>query len=152
MTRFLYIHLKGRRLLVFVAIALTFVGVLSSILMAFPLKFILDKIVHHTDPSLPVFGSVLSSLDHFGTRNGLSNTEVHTQLGVILFSALMLLVLAAIGAVVSFIQLAIAAFVAQDMGARLRNLVFVHVEHLPLEWHTRQRVGDVVQRNATSPI
>ncbi|HMC36666.1 MAG TPA: ABC transporter ATP-binding protein, partial [Actinomycetota bacterium] len=131
---------------VFIAIALTFVGVLSSILMAFPLKFILDKIVHHTDPSLPVFGSVLSSLDHFGTRNGLSETEVHTQLGVILFSALMLLVLAAIGAVVSFIQLAIAAFVAQDMGARLRNLVFVHVEHLPLEWHTRQRVGDVVQR------
>src|SRR5205085_6811768 len=69
MTRFLFIHLKGRRLLVFIAIALTFVGVLSSILMAFPLKFILDKIVHHTDPSLPVFGSVLSSLDHFGTRN-----------------------------------------------------------------------------------
>jgi ABC-type multidrug transport system fused ATPase/permease subunit len=145
-TRFLFTHLKGHRVLVCFAIALTVVGVLSSILMAFPLKFILDKIVHHTDPSLPFLGSVLNRLDHFGTRNGLSDTEAHTQLGVILFSALMLLVLAAIGSVVSFIQLAIAAFVAQDLGARLRNLVFVHVEHLPLEWHTRQRVGDVVQR------
>src|SRR5437588_2518246 len=62
----------------------------------------------------------------------------------------MALILAAVGAVASFVQLAIAAFVAQDFGARLRNRVFVHVEHLPLEWHIRQRVGDVVQRIGTN--
>jgi ABC-type multidrug transport system fused ATPase/permease subunit len=146
MTRFLYSNLKGRRLIVGVAIVLTFVGVSSDILMAFPLKFILDKIVHHQDPVVPVFGSIISRLDHFGTRNGLNDTEVHTQLGVILFAGTMALTLAIIGAVVSFVQLAVAAFVAQDLGAKLRARLFVHVEHLPLEWHGRQRVGDIVQR------
>ena len=96
MTRFLYANLKGRRLIVGVAIVLTFVGVSSDILMAFPLKFILDKIVHHQDPVVPVFGSIISRLDHFGTRNGLNDTEVHTQLGVILFAGAMALTLAII--------------------------------------------------------
>jgi ABC-type multidrug transport system fused ATPase/permease subunit len=146
MTRFLYSNLKGRRLMVSVAIVLTVVAVGSDILMAFPLKFILDKLVHHQDPVVPLFGSIITRLDDFGTRNGLNDTEVHTQLGVILFAGAMALTLALIGAVVSFVQLAIAAFVAQDLGSKLRARLFVHLEHLPLEWHGRQRVGDIVQR------
>jgi ABC-type multidrug transport system fused ATPase/permease subunit len=146
MTRFLYRNLKGRRLIVSVAIALTFAAVASELLLAFPLKYILDKIVHHRDPVIPVFGSLITHFDHLGTRNGLNDTETHTQLGVILFAGTMLLTLGAIGAVVSFIQLAIAASVGPDLGARLRNRLFEHLEHLSLEWHGRQRVGDIVQR------
>jgi ABC-type multidrug transport system fused ATPase/permease subunit len=146
MTRFLYVNLKGRRLLVGGAVALTLVAVGADILVAFPLKFILDKIINHIDPQVPVFGSVITLLDQFGTRDGLKNKEVHTQLGVILFSGGMVLALGVISAVVSFAQLGIAAFVAQDLGAKLRNRLFRHVANLPLEWHGRQRVGEVVQR------
>ena len=143
---FLFHHLEGRRLLVAIAVGLTLIAVGAGILSAFPLKFILDKIVHHADPDIPLFGPFITWLDQFGTRNGLNATEVHTQLGVILFAGAMALVLGIIGAVVSYVQFALAAFVAQDLGAKLRNKVFVHIEHLPLEWHGRQRVGDLVQR------
>ena len=146
MTKFLYRNLEGQRTMVAYAVALTVVGVGADILSAFPLKFILDKIVHHQDPNVPVFGWFIDVFDQFGTRNGLNGTEVHTQLGVILFSGAMLLVTGVIGAMVAYVQLAAAARVAQDLGARLRNRLFVHIEHLPLAWHGRQRVGDVVQR------
>src|SRR5436853_1993826 len=146
MARFLYSHMKGRRLMVAVAIVLTFVAVRSDILMAFPLKFILDKIIHHKDPVIPVVGGLITRLDRYGTRNGLNDLEAPTQLGVIIFAGAMALVLGIIGAVVSFVQLAIASFVAQDLGSKLRNRVFVHLEHVSLDWHGRQRVGDIVQR------
>ena len=72
MSRFLYQHLKGRRALVAIAIALTFAQVGCDLFAAFPLKFILDKIVHHLDPpNLPVVTPVISYFDQFGTRNGL---------------------------------------------------------------------------------
>jgi ABC-type multidrug transport system fused ATPase/permease subunit/predicted small metal-binding protein len=144
--RFLFNNLNGGRRLVIVEIGLTLVAVGSDILMAFPLKFILDKIINHIDPRIPLFGSVITYLDRFGNRDGLNAHEVHTLVGVILFAGSMLLVLAIVSAIVSFAQLGIAAYVAQDLGARLRNRLFVHVENLPLEWHGRQRVGDVVQR------
>jgi ABC-type multidrug transport system fused ATPase/permease subunit len=146
MIRFLYRNLKGRRLIVGVAIALTFLAVASDLLLAFPLKFILDKIVHHRDPVVPIFGSLITYFDSWGTRNGLNDTEVHTQLGVIVFSGAMLLSLAMVGALVSYVQLSIAAWVGPDLGARLRNRLFDHLEHLSLDWHGRQRVGDLVQR------
>jgi ATP-binding cassette, subfamily B, bacterial len=145
-TKFLYRNLQDQRTMIAYAVGLTVVGVGADILSAFPLKFILDKIVHHQDPSVPLFGWFMGILDQFGTRNGLNGTEVHTQLGVILFSGAMLLVMGVIGAVVAYVQLAAAARVAQELGARLRNRLFVHIEHLPLAWHGRQRVGDVVQR------
>lgn len=65
---------------------------------------------------------------------------------MILFSGAMLVTLGAVGAVVAYVQLSIAAFVGQELGSRLRNQVFQHLAHLPLDWHGRQRVGEVVQR------
>ncbi|MEA3218357.1 MAG: hypothetical protein QOJ19_4513 [Acidimicrobiia bacterium] len=146
MIRFLYRNLHGRRLLVSLAVALTFLVVTSDLLLAFPLKFVLDKIINHRDPAVPIFGSLITYFDSWGTRNGLNDGEVHTQLGVILFAGTMLLTLGAIGAAVSYIQLAIAASVGPQLGARLRNRLFEHLEHVSLEWHGRQRVGDLVQR------
>ncbi|HLQ28464.1 MAG TPA: hypothetical protein VK140_04400 [Ktedonobacteraceae bacterium] len=78
MVRFLFRNLKGYRFLIFVAIAMTFAEVGADILIAFPLKFILDKIVNHRDPSYPFLGGLLNLFDHFGTREGLSKGEVHT--------------------------------------------------------------------------
>jgi ATP-binding cassette, subfamily B, bacterial len=145
--RFLYGNLRGRRWMVSAAVGLTIIGSGADILSAFPLKFILDKIVHHIDPpNFPIITPFVNYFDQFGTRNGLTDTEVHTQLGVILFAGAMLLLLGVVSALVSYVQLAVAAFVAQDLGARLRDRLFTHLEHLALAWHGRQRVGDLVQR------
>src|SRR5947209_13746604 len=50
---FLYRTLKGYRLWIGIAFLLTIVQVASDILIAFPFKFILDKIVSHKNPPLP---------------------------------------------------------------------------------------------------
>jgi ATP-binding cassette subfamily B protein len=146
MWRFLYRNLRGYRAVVAVAVSMTFVQVGADILTAFPLKFILDKIVHHADPVVPVVGGLISRLDPLGTRNGLSDTEVHTQMGVVAFSTLMLLGLSLISALLSYVQVLIAARVGSSLSARLRTQLFEHLQHLSLDWHGRQRTGDLVQR------
>ncbi|MCQ4079944.1 ABC transporter ATP-binding protein/permease [Streptomyces sp. RB6PN25] len=146
MIRFLFRHLKGRRLAVFVAAALTFVAVACDVLAAIPFKIILDKIVDHRDPSLPFSGWLMTYFDRFGARGGLTQAEAHTRLGVVLFAGVMFLALGVISAVVAYVQLSVAAFVGQDLGARLRKHLFAHVEHLSLDWHVRQQVGEIVQR------
>lgn len=146
MIRFLFLHLKGRRLLVFLAAALTFVAVACDVLAAIPFKIILDKIVDHRDPAIPLTGPILAYFDRFGSAHGLNPAEVHTRLGVVLFAGLMFLVLGVVSAVVSYVQLSVAAFVGQDLGARLRKELFGHVEHIALDWHVRQQVGEIVQR------
>ncbi|MGI0131013.1 MAG: ABC transporter transmembrane domain-containing protein, partial [Thermoplasmata archaeon] len=146
LTRFLYRNLRGYRALVGFAVSLTFLQVTSDILTAFPLKFILDKIVHHTDPVVPLVGGLIYRFDPLGTRNGLNDNEVHTQMGVILFSTVLLLGLSVISAVLSYIQVLIAARVGASLSARLRTRLFEHLQHLSLDWHGRQRTGDLVQR------
>jgi len=49
---FLFDNLKGLRAKVALAIGLAFIAVGADVLMAFPLKYILDKFVHHKDPGV----------------------------------------------------------------------------------------------------
>src|ERR1700730_4074539 len=117
MVRFLFRNLKGYRFLIVVAITMTFAEVGADILIAFPLKFILDKIVNHIDPSFAFLGGLLNFFDHFGTTAGLHKGEVHTQLGVIIFSATALVVLGLLSALLSYIQLFLASFIGQNLTA-----------------------------------
>ncbi len=144
--RFLYTNLRGQRLRVAIAIAMTFGLVATDILVAFPLKFILDKVAHHQDPALPFMDALLSGLDRLGGRDELQANEVHTQLAVIALAGIMFLVLSGLNALMTHLQLRIAASTAQNLGRRLRTSVFAHLERLPLDWHGRQRTGDLVQR------
>ena len=78
-------NLRGQRLRVAVAIAMTFGLVATDILTAFPLKFILDKVAHHQDPAFPSSAALLPASTARRPRR-LIATEVHTQLGVIVFA------------------------------------------------------------------
>jgi ATP-binding cassette, subfamily B, bacterial len=144
--RFLFENLRGQRVRVGVAIAMTFGLVGTDILSAFPLKFILDKVAHHQDPVLPFAGAILGPLDALGGRDELQPTEVHTQMAVIAFAGIMFLTLSVLNALMTHLQLRIAASTAQNLGRHLRTTVFAHLERLPLDWHGRQRTGDLVQR------
>src|SRR5579884_1843715 len=81
MLKFLYRNLQGYRFLVILAVAMTFAQVGSDILLAFPLKFILDKIVNHRDTVFPFLNGLVNVFDGLGTRNGLHPGEIHTALG-----------------------------------------------------------------------
>src|SRR5919197_2793715 len=142
MARFLFRHLKGYRFLVVVAIALTFVQVGASLLVAFPLKFILDKLVNHRDPHFPFAGIVLGLFDRLAPSPG----GHHFAIAIIIFAATLLVALGLVSAGSSYVQLYLAAFIGQNLSARLRLRLFDHLQHLSLSWHGQQKTGDLVQR------
>ncbi|GAA0626333.1 ABC transporter ATP-binding protein [Kutzneria viridogrisea] len=146
MIGFLFHGLRGRRVLVLTAIGLTFVGVAGSVLAAFPLKWILDKIINDRDPGLPPLAPLLTALDGLAPGGPRPVSPGHSQFAVILASATVLLLLGAAEALVAFVRRSVAAFVGQDLEAALRTRVFDHLVRTPLAWHGRQRLGEVVQR------
>jgi ABC-type multidrug transport system fused ATPase/permease subunit len=144
MVGFLFRNLKGYRFLVFVAVAMTFAQVGANILLAFPLKWTLDKIINHKDPNLPpFFNNILTSLNRFGVP---AQGGGDTVLAVILFSAGAIVVLGVLSGILAYVELYLASFTAQGLSARLRKKLFAHLERLSLDWHGKQKKGDLVQR------
>ena len=147
MVGFLFRNLKGYRFLMVIATAMTIAQVGANILLAFPLKWILDKIVPPTKDNIPPFlNGIVSFFDRFGTTQGIPAGQVHTVLGVILFSSSALIVLGILSAILVYIELYLAAYIAQNLSARLRKQLFAHLERLSLDWHGKQKKGDLVQR------
>jgi ABC-type multidrug transport system fused ATPase/permease subunit len=143
--RFLIRQLKGYRLVLLLSMGMAIVQVAADILTAFPLKFILDKVIDHRDPGWP-WSAGVSLFDHLGSRDGLRPTEAHSQLAVIAFSATLIMALGLLSGLVSYIQLYAATLVGHNVTARLRRTAFEHVLHLPLIWHGQKKSGDLVQR------
>ena len=146
LARFLYENLAGYRALLGVGIVMTILQVFAELLIAFPLKFILDKVVNHRNPSFPFADALIRPFDHLGSTASLAPGEAHTQLGVIAFSATLLIACGLLSAALSHGQLVLAARVGTSSAARLRCRLFDHLQRLPLAWHGRQRTGDLVQR------
>ena len=70
----------------------------------------------------------------------------HSTIGVIVFSLIMLAVFGLLSALLVYIELFLATFIAQNLSARLREQMFDHLQRLSLDWHDRQKKGDLVQR------
>lgn len=70
----------------------------------------------------------------------------HSTIGVIVFSVVMLVTFGVLSAFLAFLDLYLAAFIAQQLTARLRNQLFEHLQRLSLDWHGKQKKGDLVQR------
>src|SRR5205814_10658581 len=71
---------------------------------------------------------------------------VPTTIGVIFFSVSALLVLSILSALLAYVGLYLASFIAQNLTARLRRQLFEHLQRLSLDWHGKQKKGDLVQR------
>jgi len=136
---FLFHNLKGERLWVAMAAILTVIQVGSELLLAFPFKFILDKILSHKNPNIPFSDPILSSLESFGSPTNLNAGEAHTQLSVIIFSIILLILLGLINALTTYTQNSIASIVGKNLTARLRKRLFDQLQRLTLEWHNRQK-------------
>lgn len=141
---FLFRAFKGYRFWIAVAFPLTLIQVGADILVAFPFKFILDKIVSHRNPPLP--GSILSFFDHWGTSAGLRHGETHTLVGVILLSVSLLVLLNMVTALGTYAQNSIASILGKNLSAWLRKELFAQIQRLTLDWHNKQKKGEIIQR------
>ncbi len=70
----------------------------------------------------------------------------HSVNGVIIFSVLWLILFGLISALLAYIALFLASFIAQNLTVRLRRQLFEHLQRLNLDWHGKQKKGDLVQR------
>ncbi len=174
--KFLYRNLKGFRLLVLCAILVTILQVGCDIAAAFPLKFIPSKVANAGNDPACLFPFLNPILDKFdiplfdsslnnpiagqppltpgltpcpispSDTNPITVTTHHSTYGVIVFSVLMLIVFGTIAAILGYLDLYLAAYIAQNLTARLRNQLFEHLQRLSLDWHGKQKKGDLVQR------
>jgi ABC-type multidrug transport system fused ATPase/permease subunit len=173
--KFLFRNMKGLRGLVVLAVILTVLQVSCEILAAFPLKFIPSKVQNvGNDPAclFPFLDPIESWFDNPQLDPSLqpdpnlppnpppeaqcpvNPNDVHAQIvlvshstvGVIVFSVLMLIIFGLLSALLAFIVLYLAAHIGQHLTARLRNQLFDHLQRLSLDWHGKQKKGDLVQR------
>lgn len=70
----------------------------------------------------------------------------HSTIGVIVFSLIMLTVFGLLSAALVYVELFLATYIAQNLSARLRAQLFDHLQRLSLDWHDKQKKGDLVQR------
>src|SRR5579872_5329356 len=70
----------------------------------------------------------------------------HSTIGVIVFSLLMLAVFGLLSALLVYVELFLATYIAQQLSARLRKDLFDHLQRISLDWHDKQKKGDLVQR------
>jgi ABC-type multidrug transport system fused ATPase/permease subunit len=73
-------------------------------------------------------------------------TTHHSVNGVIIFSVIMLVVFGILSALLAYLELFLASRIAQNLSARLRKQLFEHLQRLSLDWHGKQKKGDLVQR------
>src|SRR5947209_13938498 len=157
MTGFLFRNLKGYRFLVIIAVAMTFAQVGADILLALPILWISNKIQSSLNPintiknpNPPAFlDPLISPFNRFASRHDQAVALAHgvpTTIGVIFFSVSALLVLSIVSALLAYIGLFLASFIAQNLTARLRRQLFEHLQRLSLDWHGKQKKGDLVQR------
>jgi ABC-type multidrug transport system fused ATPase/permease subunit len=176
LVKFLFRNLKGYRLIILIAIVITTLQVGSDIAAAFPLKFIPSKVQNAgNDPSctFPFLNPILDKFDiplldpalaplapgqpvqtpgitpcpiSPSDTNAIVIYSHHSTIGVIVFSVLMLLLFGTLSAVLAYLDLYLAAFIAQNLTARLRIQLFEHLQRLSLDWHGKQKKGDLVQR------
>src|SRR6266487_1043763 len=74
------------------------------------------------------------------------DTTHHSVIGVIVFSVIILVVFSALSALLVYFDLYLAAYIAQNLSARLRTQLFEHLQRISLDWHGKQKKGDLVQR------
>lgn len=70
----------------------------------------------------------------------------HSVIGVIVFSVIVLVVFSVLSALLVYVDLYLAAYIAHGLSAKLRKQLFEHLQRISLDWHGKQKKGDLVQR------
>ncbi len=139
--RFLNRNLKGYRLLVLIAFIMTAFEVLAALLPGTVIKAILDLVQfgHPKDPN--DWTNKIINLFYHPAPDQPFNPATP-----ILILITTLIVLGALDSALSYGQQFIATTIAQNLSARLRKNLFDQLQRLTLDWHGKQKKGDLVQR------
>jgi ABC-type multidrug transport system fused ATPase/permease subunit len=111
-------------------------------------KSIFDPALKSASPQLPDKQPPVLPCPITSTTNptAVVQTTHHSVNGVIIFSVLWLILFGLISALLAYIALYLASFIAQNLTVRLRRQLFEHLQRLNLDWHGKQKKGDLVQR------
>ncbi len=150
LARFLYRNLRGYRLLIFLAVIMTLIEVVASILSVYPFKYILDANkpgqtdqtqtpldILVTQRLFPVVAQLYPPLVAKISPSG------HPIIGK---AVITILIMGLLTALLSFVQIRIATLIAKSLTARLSKRLFDHLQRLSVSWHNTQEQGDLIQR------
>lgn len=74
------------------------------------------------------------------------DTTHHSVIGVIVFSVIVLIIFSVLSGLLVYLDLFLASYIAQQLSSRLRKQLFEHLQRISLDWHGKQKKGDLVQR------
>ncbi len=111
-------------------------GGVADLLQPWPLKIVFDMV----GGSKPVHGWL--------------KTFVHSEFGphktaTIEFAAVAVIVIAGLGAHCSYVESYMTSSVGQWVTHDLRSLMYNHIQHLSLRYHTQKQTGDLISRLTT---
>jgi len=140
LVRFLFRNLKGYRFLVFLIFVATIFEVLASSYAIVVFKDIVNVLAPppHTPLPEPTFP--------FNLVLNLFSPAPHGSDTIVIFLIIVLVVLGLLDAGFIYFQLFLTSRVAQNLSARLRKKLFDQLQRLTLDWHGKQKKGDLVQR------
>ncbi|MDQ2713620.1 MAG: ABC transporter transmembrane domain-containing protein [Chloroflexota bacterium] len=138
--RFLFRNLKGYRFLIILIFIITFLDVLAIANTLVVIKDIFNALgTPVREPSFPFN-------DIFNFFNPIGSGQKHSAIATITFLIIMLVALGLLDAGLTYLQLFMTSQVAQNLSARLRKILFDQLQRLSLDWHGKQKKGDLVQR------
>jgi ABC-type multidrug transport system fused ATPase/permease subunit/sulfur carrier protein ThiS len=144
LVHFLYRNLKGYRLLVVLAFIVTIVDVVVELQVPLVTKFIIDKATNpKQDPTVSSAGVYNGILNLFSPAPA---GHPHDAIAMIIFFIVALVILGILDGVFNYMQQFLASYIAQNLSARLRQILFDQLQRLSLDWHGKQKKGDLVQR------
>src|SRR2546430_2375340 len=148
LARFLYRNLHGYRLLIVLAVIMTLIEVVASILSVYPFKYILDA--NKTGPTdqtqTPVDILVTKGLFPVVAQIPLVTKISPSGHPIIGKAVITILVMGLLTALLSFVQIRIASLIAKSLTARISKRLFDHLQRLSVSWHNTQEQGDLIQR------
>ena len=106
---------------------------LATLAEPWPLKIVLDNVLR-AKPGPDWLNHVIFSVAGFH------------QIAIINFAALAILVIAAAGAVCSYIEKRLTTNIGQWVIHDLRQTLYSHIQYLSLEYHDQKQIGDLISR------
>ncbi len=138
--RFLFRNLKGYRILIFFIFIVTLLEVLATANNLVIIKDIINALGNPpTPPSFP-YNNLLNLFNPVGPG------QHHATTTTITFLIIMLVAVGLLDSLLTYLQLFLVSRISQNLSARLRKKLFDQLQRLSLDWHGKQKKGDLVQR------
>ncbi len=146
LVRFLWRNLKGYRFLIILIFLATIFEVIASSYGIVVFKDIVNVLSPppHAIPGVPPPSKEPSYPSNLILN--LYSPAPHSNTTIVTYLLIVFVVLGLLDALLIYFQLFLTSRVAQNLSARLRKKLFDQLQRLSLDWHGKQKKGDLVQR------